>query len=116
MCIVPGVDLGEGCTGVCTPVGLGQQGCKGVQKISITIISVNARHYKYSILKRKIKRLLNTNQKYSNINKEIVYIILKATLRGLSLKNSVFTKIKQVVPEDRSLASLCLLLLTIILF
>ena len=27
-----GVDLGEGCTGVCTPVGLGQQGCKGGAK------------------------------------------------------------------------------------
>ena len=76
------MDLGEGYTGMRTPVGLGQQGCKGgggVQKISITIISVNAHYYKYSILKREIKRRLNTNQKHSNINKIYIYIILKAT-------------------------------------
>ena len=71
-----------------TPVGLGQQGCKGVQEISITIITVNAHHYKYSILKREIKRRLNTNQKHSNINKEIV-LYYKATRRGLSLKMSM---------------------------
>ena len=75
--VAPGVDLGEGC---CTPVGLGQQGCKGVQKISITIISVNARHYMYSILKREIKRWLNTNQKHSNINKKIVLYYIKGRL------------------------------------
>ena len=77
MSYIPGVDLSEGCTRVCTPVGLDQQGCKGVQKISITIISVNAHHFKYSILKREIKRWLNINQKRSNINKEIVLYYTK---------------------------------------
>ena len=66
-----GVDLG-----VRTPVGLGQQGCKGGAKISITIIAVNVHHYKYSTLKREIKRRLTTNQKHSN----------KATHPELSLK------------------------------
>ena len=80
------MDLGEGCTGVRTPVGVGQQGCKG--GASIAIIAVNAHHYKYSILKREIKRRLNTNQKHSNINKEIV-LYYKATRRGLSLKMSM---------------------------
>ena len=71
------MDLGEGWTGVCTPVGLGQKGCKGggCAKISITIIAVNVHHYKYSTLKREIKRRLNTNQKHLN----------KATHRELSL-------------------------------
>ena len=32
---MPGVDLYGGCTGVHTPVGLGQQGCKGVGKNQI---------------------------------------------------------------------------------
>ena len=49
-----------------TPVGLGGA------KISITIIAVNVYNYKYSILKREIKRRLNTNQKHSNIDKEII--------------------------------------------
>ena len=31
-CPASGVDLGEGCTGVRTPVGVGQQGCKGGAK------------------------------------------------------------------------------------
>ena len=51
------MDLGEGSTGVRTPVGLGQQGARGVQKISITIIAANAHHYKYSILQICDKRL-----------------------------------------------------------
>ena len=74
-----GVDLGEGWTGVRTPVGLGQQGCKGGGKISITIIAVNVHHYKYSTLKTEIKRRLNTNQKHSN----------KATHRELSLNKTL---------------------------
>ena len=61
------------------PVGLGQQGCKGGgAKISITIIAVNV-HYKYSTLKREIKRRLNTNQNHSN----------KATHRELSLNKTL---------------------------
>ena len=59
-----------------------------MQKISITIIVVNVHHYRYSILKREIKRWLNTNQKHSNINKELI-LSYKATRRGLSLKMSM---------------------------
>ena len=80
------MDLGEGCTGVRTPVGLGQQGCKGVQKISITIISVNAHHYKISILERENKIWLNTNQKHSNINKEIVLYNIEGHLSRLAIE------------------------------
>ena len=70
------VDLGEGWTGVCTPVGLGQNGSA---KISITIIAVNVHDYKYSTLKREIKRRINTNQKHSN----------KATHGELSLNKTL---------------------------
>ena len=52
--------------------------CKGGVKISITIIAVNVHHYKYSILKREIKRRLNTNQKQFNIDKEPI-LSYKAT-------------------------------------
>ena len=38
----------------------------------ITIIAVNVHHYKYSILKREIKRWLNTNKKHSNFSKELI--------------------------------------------
>ena len=74
-----GVDLGEGWTGVRTPVFLGQQRCKGGAKISITVIAVNVHHYKYSTLKREIKRQLKANQKPSN----------KATHRELSLNKTL---------------------------
>ena len=69
-----GVDLGEGCTGVRTPVGLGQ---KGGAKNQYYYNLSNAHHCKYSILKREIKRQLNTKQKHSNINKEIVLYYIK---------------------------------------
>ena len=67
-----------------TPVGHGQQGCKGDVKISITIIVVNVHHYKYSILKREIEKQLNTNKKHSNVDKELI-LSNKATRRGPSL-------------------------------
>ena len=58
----------QGYTPLLALVNRGARG-GGVQKISITIVAVNAHYYKYSILKREIKRQLNTNQKHSNINK-----------------------------------------------
>ena len=54
-------------------------GVQGGAKISTTIIAVNVHHYKYSTLKREIKRQLNTNQKHSN----------KATHRELSLNKTL---------------------------
>ena len=47
------MDLGEGCTGVRTPVGLNQQGCKGGAKNQYYYNLSNLS--KYSILKREIK-------------------------------------------------------------
>ena len=67
-----------------SPVGLGQQGWNGRAKNSGTIIAVNVHHNKYSILKREIKKRLNTNQKHSNIDEELI-LSYKATRRGLSL-------------------------------
>ena len=60
--------------------GRGGQGCApllalakgGCAKFTVTIIAVNVHYYKYSILKREIKRRLNINQKHSNIDKELI--------------------------------------------
>ena len=77
------MDLGEGCAPL---LALVNRGARGVQKISITIISVNAHHYKYSILKREITRRINTNQKHSNINKEIVLYYIKGRSSRLAIE------------------------------
>ena len=73
--LLPKKENVQGCAPLLALVNRGARG--GGAKNSITILSVNAHHYKYSILKREIKRRLNTNQKHSNINKEIVLYYIK---------------------------------------